>query len=39
MEEQNFKNHARMVPGFHYLGLSLILGFLGESIYYFIITS
>ena len=39
MEEQNFKNHARMVPGFHYLGLSLILGLLGESIYYLIKTS
>ncbi|MCF8341512.1 MAG: DUF6526 family protein [Chitinophagaceae bacterium] len=39
MEEQNFKNHARMVPGFHYLGLSLILGLLGESIYYLIRTS
>lgn len=39
MEEQNFKNHARMVPGFHYLGLSLILGSLGESIYYLIKTS
>jgi hypothetical protein len=39
MEEQNFKNHARMVPGFHYLGLSLILGLLGESIYYLITSS
>jgi hypothetical protein len=39
MEVQNFKNHARMVPGFHYLGLSLILGLLGESIYYLIRTS
>ena len=39
MEEQNFKNHARMVPGFHYLGLSLILGLLGESIYYLIRSS
>jgi len=39
MEEQNFKNHARMVPGFHYLGVSLILGLLGESIYYLITSS
>jgi len=39
MEEQNFKNHARMVPGFHYLGLSLILGLLGVSIYYLITSS
>lgn len=39
MEEQNFKNHARMVPGFHYLGLALIFGLLGESIYYLISTS
>ena len=28
-----------MVPGFHYLGLSLILGLLGESIYYLIRSS
>jgi hypothetical protein len=39
MEQQNFKNHARMVPGFHYLGLFLILGLLGHSIYYLIMSS
>lgn len=39
MKEQNFKNHERMVPGFHYLGLFLIFGLLGESIYYLISTS
>jgi hypothetical protein len=39
MKEQNFKNHARMVPGFHYLGLFLILGLLGHSIYYLILSN
>ena len=28
MEEQNFKNHAKMVPGFHYVGLLSILALL-----------
>jgi hypothetical protein len=28
MTEQNFKNHAKMVPGFHYVGLLSILALL-----------
>jgi len=39
MEEQNFKNHARMVPGFHYLGLLSIFTLLGCLIGYLINTS
>ena len=39
MEVQNFKNHARMVPGFHYLGLLSIFTLLGCSIGYLINTS
>ncbi len=34
MQEQNFKNHARMVPGFHYIGMLSILALLGGSINY-----
>jgi hypothetical protein len=34
MQEQNFKNHARMVPGFHYVGMLSILALLGGSINY-----
>jgi cytochrome c biogenesis protein CcdA len=31
--EQNFKNHTRLVPGFHFvLGILIILGLLGASI-------
>jgi len=36
MQEQNFKNHAKMVPGFHYLTLPAILIFLIASVNYFI---
>jgi hypothetical protein len=36
MEDQNFKNHAKMVPGFHYLTLPAILIFLIASVNYFI---
>ncbi|MCX6331258.1 MAG: DUF6526 family protein [Bacteroidetes bacterium] len=34
MQEQNFKNHAKMVPGFHYIGMLSILALLGGSINY-----
>ena len=34
MQEQNFKNHARLVPGFHYIGMLSILALLGGSINY-----
>ena len=39
MEDQNFKNHAKMVPGFHYLTLPAILIFLIASVNYFIQSS
>lgn len=32
MEKQNFKNHARMVPMYHYVGFVLLLVALGLSI-------
>ncbi len=31
---QNYKNHAQIVPGFHYLTFSLIFALLGGSINY-----
>ena len=34
MQEQNFKNHAILVPGFHYIGMLSILALLGGSINY-----
>lgn len=34
MSEQNYKNHARMVPGFHYLAMISILTLIGGSINY-----
>ena len=34
MSTQNFKNHAQMVPGFHYLGMLSILALVGGSINY-----
>jgi hypothetical protein len=34
MQEQNYKNHAQMVPGFHYLGMLSVLALLGGSINY-----
>jgi hypothetical protein len=36
MKEQNYKNHAQLVPGFHYLGMLSILALLGGSINYLI---
>ena len=36
MQEQNFKNHAKMVPGYHYVTLPAILIFLVASVNYFI---
>ena len=36
MQEQNFKNHAKMVPGYHYVTLPAILIFLIASVNYFI---
>ena len=34
MQEQNLKNHPRLVPGFHYIGMLSILALLGGSINY-----
>jgi len=34
MQEQNVKNHAQMVPGFHYLTFGAIFALLGGSINY-----
>ena len=34
MQEQNYKNHPKMVPGFHYLGMLSILALLGGSVNY-----
>jgi membrane protease YdiL (CAAX protease family) len=34
MKEQNFNNHAQMVPGFHYLTFGGIIALLGGSINY-----
>ena len=39
MQAQNFKNHAKMVPGFHYIALPAILVFLIASVNYFIQSS
>ena len=36
MQEQNFKNHSKMVPGYHYITLPAILFFAIGSINYFI---
>ena len=36
MQEQNYKNHAQMVPGFHYLTFGLLFALLGGSINYII---
>ena len=36
MQAQNFKNHAKMVPGYHYMTLTAILVFLIASVNYFI---
>jgi membrane protease YdiL (CAAX protease family) len=34
MKEQNFNNHAQMVPGFHYLTFGGIIALLGGSVNY-----
>lgn len=34
MKEQNFKNHAQMVPGFHYVTFGAIIALIGGSINY-----
>ncbi len=34
MQEQNFKNHPQMVPGFHYVTFAAIIALLGGSINY-----
>jgi membrane protease YdiL (CAAX protease family) len=39
MKEQNFKNHAQMVPGFHYLTFGGIIALLGGSINYLLKSS
>ena len=36
MQEQNFKNHTQLVPGFHYATFALLFALLGGSINYFI---
>jgi len=36
MQEQNYKNHAQMVPGFHYFTFTLLFALLGGSINYII---
>jgi hypothetical protein len=39
MQAQNFKNHAKMVPGYHYVTLTAILIFLIASVNYLIQSS
>ena len=39
MQSQNFKNHAQMVPGFHYGAFGLIFALLGGAINYIIKSS
>ena len=34
MKEQNFKNHAQMVPGYHYVTAPAILALMGGSVNY-----
>lgn len=36
MQDQNFKNHAKLVPGYHYVTLTAILIFLIASVNYLI---
>jgi hypothetical protein len=36
MQEQNYKNHAQMVPGFHYVTFGLMFALLGGAINYII---
>jgi hypothetical protein len=39
MKEQNFNNHAQMVPGYHYLTFSGMIALLGGSINYLLKSS
>ena len=39
MKEQNFNNHAQMVPGFHYLTFGGIIALMGGSINYLLKSS
>ena len=39
MKEQNFSNHAQIVPGFHYLTFGGIIALLGGSINYLLKSS
>jgi hypothetical protein len=39
MKEQNFNNHAQMVPGFHYLTFGGIIALLGGAINYLLKSS
>ena len=39
MKEQNFNNHAQMVPGFHYLAFGGIIALLSGSINYLLKSS
>ena len=39
MKEQNFNNHAQMVPGYHYITAPAILALLGGSINYLLKSS
>ena len=39
MQDQNFKNHTKLVPGYHYVTLSAILIFLIASVNYSIQSS
>jgi type IV secretory pathway TraG/TraD family ATPase VirD4 len=39
MQSQNFKNHAQMVPGFHFGAFGLIFALLGGAINYIIKSS
>lgn len=39
MKEQNFNNHAQMVPGYHYLTFGGIIALLGGSINYLLKSS
>lgn len=36
MSTQNYKNHAQLVPGYHYVTFGFILALLGGSINYFL---
>jgi hypothetical protein len=36
MQEQNYKNHAQMVPGFHYVTFTFVFALLAGSVKYLI---